>query len=138
MRVRPVGSSSDLQDTAGELHATPVFDNTGKVSQIITLARDVTPVVHQQQKLDALHQAAGAVADADDGDPDLAVAASAGGALGAGRASGLLLRAVLAHVLLHVLLPGSLGLLVDVANTLDEGDGADDGGNPAETQDRRD
>lgn len=40
-----------------ELHATPVFDNTGKVSQIITLARDVTPLVHQQQKLDALHKA---------------------------------------------------------------------------------
>jgi len=40
-----------------ELHATPVFDNTGKVSQIITLARDVTPMVQQQQKLDALHKA---------------------------------------------------------------------------------
>jgi CheY-like chemotaxis protein/GAF domain-containing protein len=40
-----------------ELYATPVFDNTGKVNQIITLARDVTPLVHQQQKLDALHKA---------------------------------------------------------------------------------
>ncbi len=40
-----------------ELHATPVFDNSGKVGQIITLARDVTPLMQQQQKLDALHKA---------------------------------------------------------------------------------
>jgi CheY-like chemotaxis protein/GAF domain-containing protein len=40
-----------------ELHATPIFDNTGKVNQIITLVRDVTPLVQQQQKLDALHKA---------------------------------------------------------------------------------
>jgi CheY-like chemotaxis protein len=40
-----------------ELHVTPVADSTGKVSQLISLVRDVTAQVHQQQKLDALHQA---------------------------------------------------------------------------------
>jgi CheY-like chemotaxis protein/GAF domain-containing protein len=40
-----------------ELHVTPVADTTGKISQLISLVRDVTAVVQQQQKLDALHQA---------------------------------------------------------------------------------
>jgi CheY-like chemotaxis protein len=40
-----------------ELHVTPVYTAEGKVSQLISLARDVTAVVQQQQKLDALHQA---------------------------------------------------------------------------------
>jgi two-component system, sensor histidine kinase SagS len=40
-----------------ELNVTPVCDATGKVSQLISLARDVTALVQQQQKLDALHKA---------------------------------------------------------------------------------
>jgi CheY-like chemotaxis protein/GAF domain-containing protein len=40
-----------------ELHVTPVADASGKVSQLISLVRDVTAEVQQQQKLDALHQA---------------------------------------------------------------------------------
>jgi CheY-like chemotaxis protein len=40
-----------------ELHVTPICDTTGKVSQLLSLARDVTALVQQQQKLDALHQA---------------------------------------------------------------------------------
>jgi CheY-like chemotaxis protein/PAS domain-containing protein len=40
-----------------ELHVTPVPDHTGKVRQLISLARDVTAEVQRQQKLDALHQA---------------------------------------------------------------------------------
>jgi CheY-like chemotaxis protein/GAF domain-containing protein len=40
-----------------ELHVTPVPDQTGKVRQLISLARDVTAEVQRQQKLDALHQA---------------------------------------------------------------------------------
>jgi CheY-like chemotaxis protein len=40
-----------------ELHVTPVYSGDNKVSQLISLARDVTSEVQQQQKLDALHQA---------------------------------------------------------------------------------
>jgi two-component system, sensor histidine kinase SagS len=40
-----------------ELRVTPMLDQTGRVQQIIVLCRDVTAEVHQQQKLDALHQA---------------------------------------------------------------------------------
>jgi CheY-like chemotaxis protein len=40
-----------------ELHITPVGDASGHVTQFITLARDITALVQQQQKLDALHQA---------------------------------------------------------------------------------
>ncbi len=40
-----------------ELQVTPICDTAGKVSQLLSLARDVTALVHQQQKLDALHQA---------------------------------------------------------------------------------
>jgi two-component system, sensor histidine kinase SagS len=40
-----------------ELSVTPVCDATGKVTQMISLARDVTALVQQQQKLDALHKA---------------------------------------------------------------------------------
>jgi CheY-like chemotaxis protein/putative methionine-R-sulfoxide reductase with GAF domain len=40
-----------------ELSITPVCDTAGKVSQLISLTRDVTALVQQQQKLDALHQA---------------------------------------------------------------------------------
>jgi CheY-like chemotaxis protein len=40
-----------------ELSVTPVCDTTGKVSQLISLAHNVTALVQQQQKLDALHKA---------------------------------------------------------------------------------
>jgi CheY-like chemotaxis protein len=40
-----------------ELHVTPVHENDGQVTQLISLSRDVTAEVHQQQKLDAIHQA---------------------------------------------------------------------------------
>jgi CheY-like chemotaxis protein len=40
-----------------DLHVTPVLDLDGKISQLISLGRDVTPEVQHQQKLDALHQA---------------------------------------------------------------------------------
>lgn len=40
-----------------ELHITPIYESDDKVWQLISLARDITPQVQQQQKLDALHQA---------------------------------------------------------------------------------
>ncbi len=40
-----------------ELHITPVIEVDGKVSQLISLGRDVTAEVNQQQKLNAIHQA---------------------------------------------------------------------------------
>jgi CheY-like chemotaxis protein len=40
-----------------ELHITPVLDAGFRGTRFITLGRDVTAEVHQQQKLDALHQA---------------------------------------------------------------------------------
>ena len=40
-----------------ELNVTPILDAAGKVSQLISLCRDITAEVQQQQKLDALHQA---------------------------------------------------------------------------------
>lgn len=40
-----------------ELQITPVQEPGGKVRQLISLGRDVTHVVQQQQKLDALHKA---------------------------------------------------------------------------------
>jgi CheY-like chemotaxis protein len=40
-----------------ELHVTPVLDLEGKITQLISLGRDVTAEVQHQQKLDALHQA---------------------------------------------------------------------------------
>ena len=40
-----------------ELNVTPILDPAGKVSQLISLCRDITAEVQQQQKLDALHQA---------------------------------------------------------------------------------
>jgi CheY-like chemotaxis protein/GAF domain-containing protein/PAS domain-containing protein len=40
-----------------ELHITPVVEADGKVSQLISLGRDVTAEVNQQQKLNAIHQA---------------------------------------------------------------------------------
>jgi CheY-like chemotaxis protein/GAF domain-containing protein len=40
-----------------ELHVTPVCDLDGKITQLISLGRDVTLEVQHQQKLDALHQA---------------------------------------------------------------------------------
>lgn len=40
-----------------ELHVTPVADPEGKITQLISLGRDVTAEVQHQQKLDALHQA---------------------------------------------------------------------------------
>jgi CheY-like chemotaxis protein len=40
-----------------ELHITPIHDPAGRVHQLISLSRDVTSEVQQQQKLDALHQA---------------------------------------------------------------------------------
>jgi len=46
-----------------DLHVTPVYNAENKVSQLISLARDVTSEVQQQQKLDALHQAGRQLAD---------------------------------------------------------------------------
>src|SRR5205807_3119823 len=46
-----------------ELQVTPVYDADGKVIQLISHGRDVTAQVHQQQKLDALHQAGRELAD---------------------------------------------------------------------------
>src|SRR4029079_9751705 len=40
-----------------ELHITPIYESDDKVWQLISLARDITPQVQQQQKLDALQQA---------------------------------------------------------------------------------
>jgi len=40
-----------------ELLVTPVRETSGRVNQLICLCRDVTAIVHQQQKLDALHAA---------------------------------------------------------------------------------
>ncbi len=40
-----------------ELHLTPVRDSNEKVTHVIASGRDVTDLVLQQQKLDALHQA---------------------------------------------------------------------------------
>jgi len=40
-----------------ELQVTPILDAAGKVTQLISLCRDVTAEVQQQQKLDAIHQA---------------------------------------------------------------------------------
>ncbi len=40
-----------------ELHVTPVCNLEGKITQLISLGRDVTAEVQHQQKLDALHQA---------------------------------------------------------------------------------
>ncbi len=46
-----------------ELQVTPVADAEGKITQLISLGRDVTAGVQQQQKLDALHQAGRELAD---------------------------------------------------------------------------
>jgi CheY-like chemotaxis protein len=40
-----------------EVHFTPVHESDGQVYQIISMGRDVTAEVNQQQKLNALHQA---------------------------------------------------------------------------------
>jgi len=40
-----------------ELLVTPVHDTGGKVTHLICLVRDVTALIQQQQKLDALHEA---------------------------------------------------------------------------------
>jgi CheY-like chemotaxis protein/GAF domain-containing protein len=40
-----------------DLHVTPVHDADGKVTQLISLCRDITAEAHQRQKLDALHLA---------------------------------------------------------------------------------
>ncbi len=40
-----------------DLYVTPINDTAGKVSQLISLGRDVTSEVQQRQKLDALHTA---------------------------------------------------------------------------------
>jgi two-component system, sensor histidine kinase SagS len=40
-----------------DLYVTPINDTAGKVSQLISLGRDVTAEVQQRQKLDALHTA---------------------------------------------------------------------------------
>jgi len=40
-----------------EVSLNPIIDSNGKVTQIIASCRDVTALVQQQQKLDALHQA---------------------------------------------------------------------------------
>lgn len=48
-----------------ELHITPIADAAGKVTQLVTVGRDVTGEVQQQQKLDALHQAGNGLAGLD-------------------------------------------------------------------------
>jgi CheY-like chemotaxis protein/GAF domain-containing protein len=40
-----------------DVYFTPLYDRDGRVSQIITMGRDVTGEINQQQKLNALHQA---------------------------------------------------------------------------------
>jgi two-component system, sensor histidine kinase SagS len=40
-----------------ELHITPIQESDGKVNQLISVCRDVTAEVNQQQKLNALHSA---------------------------------------------------------------------------------
>lgn len=40
-----------------ELFITPIQETNGKIWQLVTLARDVTSQIQQQQKLDAIHQA---------------------------------------------------------------------------------
>ena len=40
-----------------ELRLAPIIDASGKIQQIISLCRDATSEIKQQQKLDALHQA---------------------------------------------------------------------------------
>jgi CheY-like chemotaxis protein len=40
-----------------ELYVTPIIESDGKITQLISLARDVTEEANQQQKLNALHQA---------------------------------------------------------------------------------
>jgi CheY-like chemotaxis protein/GAF domain-containing protein len=46
-----------------ELRVTPISAGSGKVQQFITLCRDISAEVLQQQKLDALHQASRELAD---------------------------------------------------------------------------
>lgn len=46
-----------------ELRVTPIADAGGKVQQFISLCRDISGEVLQQQKLDALHQASRELAD---------------------------------------------------------------------------
>jgi len=45
-----------------EMRVAPMFDSAGKVLQFITMLRDVTAEVLQQQKFDALHKAANELA----------------------------------------------------------------------------
>src|SRR5262249_39402549 len=40
-----------------QLDVTPICDTTGKISQLLAVTRNITYLVQQQQKLDALHQA---------------------------------------------------------------------------------
>jgi CheY-like chemotaxis protein len=55
---KPAGTRLHCHDSRYlDLHVTPVHDPDGKVSQLISLCRDVTAEAHQQQKLDALHLA---------------------------------------------------------------------------------
>ncbi len=46
-----------------ELRVTPIADAAGKVQRFITLCRDISAEVQQQQQLDALHQASRELAD---------------------------------------------------------------------------
>ncbi len=46
-----------------ELQVTPVSDHAGKITHLISLSRNVTAQVQQQQKLDALHHAGRELAD---------------------------------------------------------------------------
>lgn len=64
--INPIGSvlqgtcvQTKLQrrDQYLELRLAPILDASGKVQQIISLGRDITSEVKQQQKLDALYQA---------------------------------------------------------------------------------
>lgn len=61
---KPVVTRLNLRDNrALELRVSCLKDGDGKIQQLLSLCRDVTSEVQQQQKLDALHQASRALAD---------------------------------------------------------------------------
>lgn len=60
--IKPVSTRLHRGHQFLELRVAPVFDETGRVQQFLAMCRDVTAEVHQQQKLDALHQAANELA----------------------------------------------------------------------------
>jgi two-component system, sensor histidine kinase SagS len=55
---KPVTTRLHCRDNRyAELQVTPICGTAGKVSQLLSVVRDVTALVQQQQKLDALHNA---------------------------------------------------------------------------------